>query len=760
MSDSFGDLPKVLSDRYVIERELGQGGMATVYLAEDVKHRRKVAVKVLRPELSAVLGTERFQREIEIAASLNHPNILQLLDSGIAVEQPSACPPVRPSAFLYYVMPYIEGDTLRERLTREKELSVDDALTVTRQVAAALDYAHRRDVVHRDIKPENILFHEGQAMVADFGIALAVKSAGGDRLTETGMSLGTPAYMSPEQVAGDRDIDGRSDVYSLACVLYEMLAGDPPFVASNPQAILAKHVTDPAPPITTVRSSVPQPVANAIAKALGKARADRFESAKAFSEALFAEPTEAEPEVKSIVVLPFENLSPVPEQEYFSDGLTEEVISDLSMVGALQVISRSSAMTFKGSNKKIPEIANELNVRYVLEGSVRKAGNSLRITAQLIDASSDVHLWADKYTGTLENVFDFQEEVSLGIVEALKVRLTDAEEEKIAERPIENIAAYECHLKARAEVFKFTVESTLQALRLLQNAVDIIGDNALLYSTMGFAYWQLVNLGAEQEEYLAKAHESVDRALALSPDLPYAHAVRGWIGHLEGDMQQSAQHFKKALASEPADAFAIEGLICVYFLAGKTSAGIPLCEKLAQIDPLDFIANVVQVLAVFYAGEFDRVVPLAEKLFEMYPDVPYSMLALATGLMYSGDHKAALSTMDDSGRLDRDEAMCKVALVLKHAIEQEEEAAFGVMSPEFVKTSERDPTFAHYLAGAFSLLRETDEALKWTEAAINAGFINYPMLAQHDPFLENIRGERRYKDLMERVKKEWEEFEV
>jgi TolB-like protein len=264
-------------------------------------------------------------------------------------------------------------------------------------------------VVHRDIKPENILLREGHAVVADFGIALAVKSAGGERLTATGLSLGTPAYMSPEQVAGDREIDGRSDIYSLACVLYEMLAGDPPFTASSPRAVLARHVTDPVPPITTVRSSVTQPVAAAIAKALGKAPADRFELAKAFAEALFAEAKQAEPQIKSIVVLPFENLSPDPDQEYFSDGLTEEVIADLSKVRSLRVISRSSAMTLKGSNKRIPEIAAELNVRYALEGSVRRAGNNLRITAQLIDATSDGHLWADKYTGKLDDVFDLQE---------------------------------------------------------------------------------------------------------------------------------------------------------------------------------------------------------------------------------------------------------------------------------------------------------------------------------------------------------------
>ena len=239
MSDEFDRLVTALADRYTVECELGAGGMATVYLAHDLKHERQVAVKVLHPELAAALGSDRFLREIKITANLNHPHILPLLDSGCAEEQPSARPAVRPSAFLYYVLPYVAGGSLRQRLEQSRQLSVEEALHVTRQVAAALDFAHRQDIVHRDITPENVLLHEGEAMVADFGIALAVSAAGGDRLTETGMSLGTPEYMSPEQVAGDRDIDGRSDIYSLACVLYELLAGNPPFTAVASAALAA-----------------------------------------------------------------------------------------------------------------------------------------------------------------------------------------------------------------------------------------------------------------------------------------------------------------------------------------------------------------------------------------------------------------------------------------------------------------------------------------------------------------------------------------
>ena len=274
MPDITGQLTTALADRYRIESHLGEGGMATVYLAHDMKHNRKVALKVLRPELAAMIGAERFLQEIEVTANLQHPHILPLHDSGDA------------DGFLFYVMPYVEGESLRVKLNREKQLSIEDAVEIAKSVAAALDYAHRQGVIHRDIKPENILMHDGQALVADFGIALAVSQASGQRLTETGLSIGTPHYMSPEQAMGDRELDARSDVYSLGAMLYEMLAGDPPYQGSTAQAIVAKVITEKAPPVTTHRDTVPSHVAASVTKALSKLPADRFTSAAEFAEAL------------------------------------------------------------------------------------------------------------------------------------------------------------------------------------------------------------------------------------------------------------------------------------------------------------------------------------------------------------------------------------------------------------------------------------------------------------------------------------------
>ena len=275
MTDPITRLNSALEGRYRVERQIGEGEMATVYLAEDLRHERKVALKVLKPELAAVVGAERFLAEIKTTANLQHPHILPLFDSGQAEE------------FLYYVMPYVEGDTLRDKIDREKQLSIEDALKITEGVASALDHAHKHGIVHRDIKPDNILLNpEGEPTVADFGIALAVAQAGGGRVTQTGLSLGTPHYMSPEQATGDRDVDPRADVYALGSVLYEMLTGDPPYQGSTAQAVLAKILTDPAPAPTSVRVSIPPNVDGAIRKALGKLPADRFASAQDFARAL------------------------------------------------------------------------------------------------------------------------------------------------------------------------------------------------------------------------------------------------------------------------------------------------------------------------------------------------------------------------------------------------------------------------------------------------------------------------------------------
>ncbi len=397
-------LQAVLPERYTIERELGRGGMATVFLAQDRKHHRAVALKVLSPDLAAALGTDRFLREIAFAAGLTHPHILPLHDSGEA------------GGLLYYVMPYVEGESLRGRLIRERQLSFEDALRIASQVADALDYAHGRDVVHRDIKPENILFESGHAVVSDFGIARAIKVADEGRATGTGIAVGTPGYMSPEQAQGIDQLDGRSDLYSLGCVLYEMLAGEPPFTG---RSILR-----------TVRDTVPDWLEQTVTRALAKIPADRFATAAEFIAGLskpltitLAEAASAPAPEHSIAVLPFVNLSADPENGYFCDGMTEEILNALSAVPLLRVAARTSSFAFKDVTEHVRTIGERLGVRAVLEGSVRRADTKLRVTAQLINVADGFHLWSHTYEREMKDVFAVQDEIARAIVHALKGKL-------------------------------------------------------------------------------------------------------------------------------------------------------------------------------------------------------------------------------------------------------------------------------------------------------------------------------------------------
>jgi len=415
VTDPLARLRAVLADRYTIDRELGRGGMAIVFLAQDQKHHRKVAIKVLKPELAAALGRDRFLREIETAAGLNHPHILPLHDSGEA------------DGLLYYVIPYVEGESLRERLDRERQLALEDALQIAREVADALGYAHAHNVLHRDIKPGNILLSAGHALVTDFGIARAITFTGGGQLTEVGTLVGTPAYMSPEQVDGSQYIDGRADLYSLGCVLFEMLVGEPPFRGSSLTSLIANRLSSPTPSPRAFRQLVPEAVDAAVRKAMADLPADRFATAAQFAEALgTARPSEPTPVAvpdRSIAVLPFKNQSSDPESEYFSDGIAEEIINALAQLPGLQVAARTSSFAFKGKGADIAEVGAKLKVATVLDGSVRKAGNRVRITAQLVSVSDGYHLWSERYDSELDDVFAIQDHIARAIAQRFEVML-------------------------------------------------------------------------------------------------------------------------------------------------------------------------------------------------------------------------------------------------------------------------------------------------------------------------------------------------
>ena len=483
--------------------------MGQVYRARDTRLDRHVAIKVLPPDLTRdALAKQRFVLEAKAASVLDHPNICTIHEIDETAD-----------GQLYLVMAYYEGETLKQKIARSP-LVLQEALDVAIQVGQGLASAHAAGIVHRDIKPANLIVTpNGTVKILDFGLA---KLAGADGVTQTGTTLGTVAYMSPEQARG-QDVDHRSDIWSLGVVLYEMLAAVPPFEGDNLLSI-SRAILERDPPPVPGSASRAQGV---VSRALKKGREHRYQSVTELLDELRSArgtpvpgAARRQPDAPFIAVLPFTNMSPDPENEYFSDGLTEEIIADLSKIRALRVISRTSIMQLKGTKKDLKTIGRELNVRYLLEGSVRKAGNSLRITAQLIDAADDVHVWAEKYSGSLEDVFDIQERVSRAIVKALHVTLSPDEDRRVAERPIEDVRAYECYLRARHEMWRFTQEGLDRALALLRQGLEIVGDNALLYGTLGAAYWQHINAGVGPvEHYLHKAEECVVQGVSAGAGL-------------------------------------------------------------------------------------------------------------------------------------------------------------------------------------------------------------------------------------------------
>jgi len=463
----------------------------------------------------------------------------------------------------------------------------------------------------------------------------------------------------------------------------------------------------------------------------------------------------------SIAVLPFDNISPEQGQDYFCDGLTDELITRLSNLKELKVIAKTSAYSFKGEKIDIREIGKKLNVATVLEGGVRKAGSKLRITAQLINVSDGSHLWSESWDKELTDVFAIQDEIALAVADKMKLMLLSDEKTRLVKRPIDNVPAYECYLRANAEIWRLTEEALDHAIQLLQNGLDIIGDNALLYSTMAAAYWQYVNIGLKQEDYIARSEEYVNKALALDPDSPQAHYVLATIFRdFRGNLREAIRHYKKALAANPNDSMTLMMLGYTYVTrAGRPAAGLPLLERFKNTDPLNPLYYGALGTIHLFDNQYEFALDQFRKWDEIEPENPFLQCFYAMTLAHAKETEKAFSLIDKGAKATPNTATTKLGLLLKYGLLRDKENAFQVMTPDFQKTCKRDPEWSYYVAGMLSLLDAKKEALDWLENAINRGFINYPAL-EREPFLENLRGEPRFKKLMERVKYEWEHFEA
>jgi serine/threonine-protein kinase len=635
-------LQTALASSYTLERELGRGGMATVFLAQDLRHDRPVALKVLHPDLARTLGPERFQREIRLAARLQHPHILTVHDSGEAAGQ------------LWFTMPYVEGESLRDRLRRERQLPVEAALRIATEAARALEYAHRQGVVHRDIKPENLLLTtDGSALVADFGIARALAGVD-DRLTETGLVVGTPAYMSPEQAAGDKALDARTDVYSLGAVLYEMLAGEPPFTGPTAQAIIAKRLSGEVPRVRQTRPSVPEHVDAAITRALGPVAADRFNSVEEFARALVAtvatspvsatasapsamteaavptrvaarRPTgrrvhlgaatlalgclvavgllfawrrthgtaEDGTEPRRLAVLPFENLGDSADA-YFADGVSDAVRGKLMALPTLSVIARASSEPYRRSGKSPQEIGRELGVAYLLTGTVRWAkrpdGTSrVQVSPELLEVATEAGKWQEAFDAQLTDVFQMQAEIAARVAQALDVALGAGEQRALAQQPTVSLAAYDAFLKGEAaaqSVGNGDPASLRPAVGFYEQAVAV--DSAFLeaWAQLARAQALLYVNGTPTPMRAEAARHAAERAVALGPDRPEGQLALGeYYADVRADFARAEAAYAAGLAVAPEHPGLLVGAALAEESLGRWEAALAHLERAQALDP-------------------------------------------------------------------------------------------------------------------------------------------------------------------------------
>jgi serine/threonine-protein kinase len=737
-----------VADRYRIEEEIGRGGMASVYLAEDLKHGRKVALKVLFPGGNAEgYEPQRFLREIRIAARLSHPQILPVHDSG-------EC-----DGLLYFVMPYAGCESLRDRLSREGSLPIDAALRIARAVAAALGYAHRHGVIHRDIKPENILLQEGEPVVADFGVATAISAAGGDNIyiTDRGFAVGTPAYMSPEQASAERDLDGRSDLYSLACVLFEMLSGQPPFAGTSPRATMARHAIESPPSIRSLRPTVPLAVDLALERALAKDPAARFATMADFCDALVTPvptpvPVPGGQESRAIAVLPFVNASPDPDNEYFSDGMTDELITALTKVEGLHVASRTSVFALKNQREDVRAIGARLNVSAVLEGSVRKAGNRLRITVQLSSAGDGRTLWSERYDREMADVFAIQDEIAQTIVRTLRTTLLGDIGDTTPVRYTENVKAYGLYLKGRFWWNRRTQADIAEGVRYFEQAIAEDPEYALAYSGLADSYaLDLDYRGVPVMEGMERAKAMARKAIGLDETLAEAHTSLGWVTFIyDWDWPAAEREFDRAIQLNPRYSTARQWYAWFLVAMGRFDEALAEGRAAIDLDPASVSIRRSLGWLQYYARQYEPALDNLRRALAMNPTAEETHRLLGLVYMQQGLYDDAAASFREAMASSDYDVMAFTGLGHVAARRGRVDEARAVLNElhERSKTRYVSPVA---LCGLYVTLGQADAAFEWLEQAYQErrGWLAYLKI---EPMLDGLRNDPRFARLVERMR--------
>jgi serine/threonine-protein kinase len=780
MAELLNRVSEALADRYDIQGEVGQGGMAVVYRAQDLKHRRQVAIKVLRPELAAAVGSERFLREIEIAAGLNHPNILPLHDSGEA------------GGLLFYVMPYVEGETLRDRLAGHSQLPLGEAVQITREVSDALGYAHAQGLVHRDVKPENILFQAGHALVADFGIARAISEAGGSKLTETGLAIGTMAYMSPEQAVGEAEIDARSDIYGLTCVLFEMLAGRTPFETGNAQAMLAQKVMGTAAKLADTRPELPPTLEVVVRRGLAKDPAERYDTAQGFATAVAHAITTAAieedtrrrrralyarvfggilvaslmvlagvwisssmggPTIERIAVLPIADFTNTPDQAHLLEGMHQALISELQKAG-ITVIGRRGVLRYAGTDTPVREIAGHLVVDAVVDASLLRSGDSLAIQVGLIDGETEAQIWSEDFTEGMPNVLAIYRRVTRSIADEIRFAMTPEVEEHLAAAPrVVDPQVYDLILQGHFNRAKLTREGLDAAQRYYEQAIALDPNSAAAYAGLSVAWGGRSQMGLLPASETGPAADSAAaRALELDPsyadsEVRYMRAVRTTWG--EWDFDAGTKAFELALEADPNHAQATAYFAQHLHIVGRPEEGATMFRRALELDPDDGLIQALYGLELMYERRFEFAVERMEDALRVTPNDPIALATLRTAYHMTGQHQQAIDIWRRSytaqGHPDR-------LVALERGWEEGGYSAALRSVAEFMQEqSEQGLYVTPYQIGTlYTRAGEEERALDFLEQAYEAQDPNVPHLSI-DPIFDFMRENPRFVALIERL---------
>jgi serine/threonine-protein kinase len=784
-----------LSDCYTVERELGGGGMSRVFLAMDTKLERPVVIKLLPQDVAEGISVERFRREIQVAAKLQHPHIVPVLSAGEVDGRP------------YFTMPYVAGETLSQRITRDGELPVEDAVRLLRDVASALAYAHRNSVVHRDIKPANVLLADEYALVLDFGVAKALSASAlpsdSETLTSAGSTLGTPAYMSPEQAVADPAIDHRTDIYSFGVVAYEALTGSPPFVDRNAQALMAAHAMRPAEPISTRRAVLPAWLANLVMRCLEKRPADRPQTAAEIVRILqsgeasgtapslaAAAPTASarsklvpfaaaalvlaiiagagafmlsrrsdnvpavDQAITSVAVLPLANEGGSKEDEYFSDGMTDELATVLSRIPGLRVASRTSAYSFKGKQINVVDIGRALNVQAVFEGSVRRAGGKLRVTGQLTSVRDGLSLWTDSYERDASDVFAVQDEVARSIVDGLKLHLALTASKPDAGAGTTNVEAYDNYLRGRYFWNARGAHNLRRAIEYFDRAIAQDPSFARAYATRAIAYALLPEYSDAASPIDALRRTRADGEKALSIDSTLAEAQTGialaFVHSRQWDEGERA--YQKAIALDPNYPTAHQWYGELLYNTSRLDSSIAETARARKLDPLAPILAAANSYALSLARQYPSALSVIKQGIEIAPDLGVLHSVAAQIYVGLGDAANARREMERAARTDHELVLRQGQLAYVYAATGDHDAAQAVL--ERMK-HDAGPEEMHAVAFAIAYmwLGDKPKALDLLDRAERSNDVGLLTAASplDDPLYAPVRSEPRFLAIMQRM---------